>query len=122
MAQRGDVHKTTRFRGPTEITLRGAGSSGNDPLVKGSGADVGLRIAIPTTQTANSFTIEKPEGTVVFSIDATGTPSALLGASKAPAPATATASGVEGTITWDEDFLYVCVAADTWKRVAIDTW
>ena len=37
-------------------------------------------------------------------------------------PASAAASGVTGTIVWDASYIYVCVAADTWKRVAIATW
>jgi len=37
-------------------------------------------------------------------------------------PASASASGVAGTIAWDADYIYVCVATDTWKRVAIATW
>lgn len=37
-------------------------------------------------------------------------------------PASATAPGVAGTVTWDSGFIYLCVATDTWKRVAIATW
>jgi len=37
-------------------------------------------------------------------------------------PASASATGVAGTISWDGDFIYVCTATDTWKRVAIATW
>lgn len=37
-------------------------------------------------------------------------------------PASATATGTAGTITWDADFIYICTATDTWKRVAIATW
>ena len=37
-------------------------------------------------------------------------------------PASATATGTTGTITWDSDYIYVCIATDTWKRVAITTW
>ena len=37
-------------------------------------------------------------------------------------PASAGASGVKGEIAWDSSYLYVCVADDTWKRVAISTW
>jgi hypothetical protein len=37
-------------------------------------------------------------------------------------PANASATGTAGTIIWDSGFLYVCVAANTWKRVAIATW
>jgi hypothetical protein len=37
-------------------------------------------------------------------------------------PASATASGTAGDICWDSSYIYVCVATDTWKRVAIATW
>jgi hypothetical protein len=30
--------------------------------------------------------------------------------------------GVKGTICWDASYIYVCVATDTWERVAIATW
>lgn len=37
-------------------------------------------------------------------------------------PANAAASGRAGTITWDANFIYVCVAPNTWKRAALITW
>jgi hypothetical protein len=37
-------------------------------------------------------------------------------------PATASSNGVAGTITWDSGYIYICVATNTWKRVAISTW
>lgn len=37
-------------------------------------------------------------------------------------PASATAAGVKGTIVWDSNYVYVCVATNTWKRTAITTW
>jgi hypothetical protein len=37
-------------------------------------------------------------------------------------PATAGATGTTGEIAWDSDYIYVCVATNTWKRVAIATW
>lgn len=37
-------------------------------------------------------------------------------------PASATATGVAGTVVWDADYIYVCIATDTWKRIAIATW
>lgn len=37
-------------------------------------------------------------------------------------PASAAATGNAGEICWDSSFLYVCTAANTWKRVAIATW
>jgi len=37
-------------------------------------------------------------------------------------PSSATATGTAGEIAWDANYLYVCVASNTWKRVAIATW
>jgi hypothetical protein len=40
----------------------------------------------------------------------------------AQTPASASATGNQGEIAWDADYIYVCVATNTWKRVAIATW
>jgi hypothetical protein len=37
-------------------------------------------------------------------------------------PASSTAAGNAGDHCWDASFLYVCVAANTWKRAALATW
>jgi hypothetical protein len=37
-------------------------------------------------------------------------------------PETATAIGTAGTVVRDSNYIYVCVATNTWKRVAISTW
>jgi hypothetical protein len=37
-------------------------------------------------------------------------------------PASAAATGNVGEICWDSGAIYVCVAANTWKKVAIATW
>ena len=37
-------------------------------------------------------------------------------------PASAGATGVKGAVTYDVDYIYVCVATDTWLRGAIATW
>lgn len=37
-------------------------------------------------------------------------------------PASAAATGTAGTVAWDADYVYVCTAANTWKRAAIATW
>ena len=38
------------------------------------------------------------------------------------APASATASGQEGHLATDASYIYICTAANTWKRAAISTW
>jgi hypothetical protein len=37
-------------------------------------------------------------------------------------PASATAAGNAGDVTWDASYIYICTATNTWKRVAIATW
>ena len=37
-------------------------------------------------------------------------------------PASASDTGNQGDICWDADYVYVCVAANTWKRAAIASW
>lgn len=37
-------------------------------------------------------------------------------------PVSAAASGTAGQWSWDENYIYVCVATDTWKRVALASW
>jgi hypothetical protein len=40
----------------------------------------------------------------------------------AKTPSSASDTGTTGQIAWDADYIYVCTATDTWKRVAIATW
>lgn len=40
----------------------------------------------------------------------------------AKTPASATSAGNAGDIAWDTNYVYVCVATNTWKRSAITTW
>lgn len=37
-------------------------------------------------------------------------------------PAAAASPGSQGDIAWDSNYLYVCVASNSWKRVAIAAW
>jgi hypothetical protein len=37
-------------------------------------------------------------------------------------PPSNTAIGVPGRICWDSDYLYVCIATDTWKRILMNSW
>ena len=37
-------------------------------------------------------------------------------------PASAAATGTEGDIVWDSDYIYVAVGTNTWKRAALSTW
>lgn len=37
-------------------------------------------------------------------------------------PASATATGNAGEVCWDASYIYVCVAANTWRRASIASW
>src|SRR3954468_1761383 len=38
------------------------------------------------------------------------------------APANSSANGVAGRMVWDSGYLYVCIATNSWKRVALGTF
>lgn len=37
-------------------------------------------------------------------------------------PSSATAKGNPGDFAWDADYLYICIAIDTWRRAAHASW
>jgi hypothetical protein len=38
------------------------------------------------------------------------------------APAAANSAGIPGQVAYDDEYIYVCVGANTWKRGAVATW
>jgi Pectate lyase superfamily protein len=37
-------------------------------------------------------------------------------------PASSSAAGVAGMMSWDDNYVYVCTATNTWKRAALASW
>ncbi len=68
--------------------------------------------------TATSSAVQVSLGTTLTAWDATIVSCKITGS----APASASAAGVTGSIVTDADYIYVCTATNTWKRVAIATW
>ncbi len=58
-------------------------------------------------------------GLTAWSLEATSGPIRMTTSSP---PASTGATGNAGQFTWDSGFLYICTAANTWKRVAVATW
>jgi len=81
-----------------------------------SGVDVadGDRFAIVDTSETETKSIYMSELRVAVGANFS------IGAQTAPTSATDT--GSVGQIVWDANYIYVCVATDTWKRVAIASW
>ena len=46
----------------------------------------------------------------------------ILHPASSSAPSTASSNGTAGTIAYDSNYIYICIATNTWKRVAIGSW
>jgi hypothetical protein len=88
----------------------GVDNSDSDSLKIGPSGTVGTSTALTLT-TAGAATFAGAvtiAGTVIHTLSAT--------------PASASAAGTVGTMSWDANYIYICTSANTWKRVAIATW
>lgn len=57
-------------------------------------------------------------GITKFSVDNNG----QIQIGTATPPATATSTGIKGQIAYDSNYIYLCVADNIWRRVAISSW
>lgn len=54
-----------------------------------------------------------------------GKPTSVIGkliVTNSNVPTSSMAPGIAGTVTWDENYIYVCVSTDRWKRSALTSW
>lgn len=89
----------------------------------------GLNFAVPTKQLeVGGDTALRGAVEVVGNITSTGLahsfaansiPSPAVIGNAAFTPANSAAAGVAGTMRWDANYLYICVASGSWKRVAL---
>jgi len=85
----------------------------------GPAVDQGDYIAVPIEHnagTGSSFTKNK---VVVIGVYAKAEVSRL---DAIAAPLTSTAAGTAGDVRYDADYVYICVATNTWKRSPLQTW
>lgn len=78
-----------------------------------------------TSQSANLQEWWNSVGAVVASISPGGVLTITgntLRVTTSRTPASATAAGNAGDICWDSNYLYICTATNTWRRVAHATW
>jgi hypothetical protein len=61
-------------------------------------------------------------GKYLFFNATTGVPEAAEALASSGTPASATATGITGTINWDSSYIYICIATNTWKRTSISSW
>jgi hypothetical protein len=88
-----------------------AAETGSRPVIRAVGDDPNVGITIET------------KGTGVLRVNTAGSATrGTLGVKVDVRPASATNPGTPGDWAADNDFIYVCVAADTWRRAALQTW
>ena len=97
-------------------TALAAATSGTDYSAGTSALATGI---VKSTTTTGALTIAVAGDFPTLNQNTTGQ---ARGITTGAVPASASATGVAGTVAWESGFLYVCVATDTWERVAIATW
>ena len=107
---------STRFTiGANTVAESGLDAGSNLDIRRYSDAGVDLGLVMAVTRSNGNITFNGGGGTTTFSAN-------QITVSTAQTPASAAATGTAGTICWDTSYIYVCTAANTWKRVAIATW
>jgi hypothetical protein len=66
--------------------------------------------------------VGRASSTFTFDVNGTARANQFYLSALNTAPASATATGTTGEIRIDANFIYICTATNTWKRVAIATW
>jgi hypothetical protein len=83
----------------------GYGASGDVLYARGDG-NVGIGTASPTISSGVGLHLA----------------GSTLRLGTARTPASSTATGNQGEVCWDSSYLYVCIATNTWRRIALTTW
>ena len=119
------VGNGTTFVAETGATARASLGLG-DSATKNVGTAAGTVAAGDSlvTETDNRVLYdEELARAVTYATDIAGQAATTLsGSIPGAVPASATAPGVAGQLRYASGFLYVCVAANTWQRVALATW
>lgn len=86
-----------------------------------TGLEIYIPNTAPTSGTESCYVTAVNVGGVAYpAVNAGGVAYGLP--LRVAAPATASSTGVAGTIAYDSNYFYQCVATDTWKRTALSTW
>jgi len=109
-------HLFTTNTGQVQLQITHTASAVNYPVITGSATGNAVTISTGGSDTNRSLSLTAAgTGLVQITND-----SLRIVTSKTPASAAAT--GTQGQISWDADYIYVCTATDTWKRAALATW
>jgi len=116
---------------PDDVSSIDGGYFGNSVQIEGNQAGTQLLLSTGTDPVAisdNNFSTGTAGQVLTATGDdgfgnATGVVWANTSATaSSSAPSTATSTGTAGTIAYDADYIYVCVATNSWKRASLTTW
>ncbi len=117
----GNTSSPTDFAG--DVIVRGGTNSG-DPAFSGS-------VTLRTNNTnrlqispSGEFQVEGDAGSIGYVLTSNGTNAAPAWeeAVLSTAPGASTDPGRAGQIAYDANFVYICIATNTWVRAALSTW
>lgn len=100
------------------------------PTINQTGSATYTALFVNPTETSTGTGVKlladfRVGGDSKFRVDNTGkvmTKADSVNIATAKTPASANATGTTGDIAWDSDYVYVCVATDTWKRSSLGSW
>lgn len=115
------VWSTLTLTVSTPITLTGVTIGWDSTLIDAATWSDGSNASNVWTfdVSGTDHTITAGSGIMTFSNDVTISGTTIISTST---PSSITDTGTTGTITWDSDYVYVCISTDSWKRAAIVTW
>ena len=107
---------------------------GTAQFTTGASGIKGLVVKGTSTQTANLQEWQNSSSVVLSAVDGDGnigagtsSPSQLLDVNddtirvrNSKTPASGTATGTQGQVAWDDDYIYVCIATNSWKRASLN--
>jgi hypothetical protein len=115
------TYSTSPFANYIQSISATQGNSGVYPLsLQPNGGAVLIGASTSSGEALQVTGTAKITGATTFSSTVTSTQFRLSALNTAPA--TASSTGTLGEIRIDADYIYICTATNTWKRVAIATW
>jgi hypothetical protein len=102
-----------------KASLYSLGGGGHKLYTAASGSSGGVITWIPAVRVLDDGSVGLSTSTPTAKLDVN---SNLVRVRSSKTPSSATDTGNQGDICWDSNYVYICVATNSWKRAALSTW